>query len=294
MPYVLTETHFKNGDIRINKCFSLRFGKKANRARNANTTSINQQEINRLRAERHREDLIINNFSEGDVWATFTYPKSLKPQSFDDAHKLCMKFMAKLKKKYSDIAYFVCTDTNKNNTNPHHHVILSWRGATKKVTYANSDGEKCTSIVPMTGKDLLDMWKKHIGMTKSMSGGGKEREIYNLSNGDLLAYFNKRKPKSYSSEGKVTEYIEKKFAHSRNLEKPKVVKKIINNKAWRKQPTPRKGYYIDELRNDFDAVGFERQTYVLKKDCKDVKKKDARTKKNIFKRLHRGSGARNT
>ena len=267
MPYILIETRFLNGDIRIEKCFSLRYGKKCSRGGNVSGTPETQKEINARRAKRNREDLIINNFSEGDIWASLTYPRDLRPDTPDAAHKTVTAFMKKIKRKYPDVKYFLKTETGETG-NHHHHMFFSWGGHTKEILFTDKRTEKeIRSVVPMDEKDLKNLWREHIGMEKGRRGGGDVKEIYNLSNGELLEYFGKRIPKTTDADGKPKEYLYEKYSHSRNLKKPVVVKKVISNKSWRRVPRPRKGYEVTELWNGTDAVGFEKQTYVLRKRC---------------------------
>lgn len=266
MPYINTETIFANGDIRVEKCFSLRYGKKGKRGCNVSTTGETQKKINQRRAAQRREDLIYNNFSEGDLWVTLTYPRGLRPASEEEAHKTAMKLMRKIKRKYRDVKYFLETETNEKG-NHHHHIFFSWSGYTKVIRFKDNEGEEHESIVPMTGKDLIDAWKELIGMEKNHSGGGKVKEIYNLSNGDLLNYFSKQIPKTNTEDSDEDEYLPKKYSHSRNLKAPKVVRRIISNKSWRKTPAPRKGFEITDLWNGTDQIGYEKQTYFLRKRC---------------------------
>lgn len=264
--YIQTEVRFRNGDIRVEKYFSLRYGRKAARGGNVSSTSASQQEINDRRARQRREDLIVNNFSEGDIWATLTYPRDLMPETPEAAHKKAVAFIKKLKSKYPDIKYFFKTETGQRS-NHHHHMFFSWGGHTKEITVIDkSSGKEVKSIVPLDERDLKELWRKHIGMEKTRRGGGDFKVIYDLSE-ELTAYFNKRAVKRTDAEGKPTEYMPEKYSHSRNLEKPVVVKKVISNKSWRRVPRPRKGYEVVGLINGTDAVGFEKQTYILRKRC---------------------------
>lgn len=266
MPYIMTETRYSNGDIRVEKCFSLRYGKKCSRGCNTSSTTETQKDINYRLSCRKREDLILNNFSVGDIWATLTYPRYLRYDSFDLAHKNAAKFIKKIKRKYPHIKYFFKTETSFND-NYHHHLIFSWGGHTKTVTFFDADGEEHESVVPLTFIDLRMMWRDYLGIDKNSSGGGEFKEIYNMDNGELIKYFNKRIPIHNDSNGNVIDYLPVKFSHSRNLVKPIVIKKIITNKSWRRIPKPRKGYDITDLFNGSDFIGFEKQTYILRKRC---------------------------
>lgn len=266
MPYILTETRYSNGDIRIEKCFSLRFGKKCSRGSNTACTTDTQKETNFRLACRKREDLILNNFSVGDIWATLTYPRQLRPATFDSAHKKVTSFIKKIKRKFPCVKYFFKTETSSNN-NYHHHLIFSWCGHTKTVTFTDNNGTKHDCVAPLTFMDLKSMWRDYLGIDNKISGGGVFKEIFNLDNGDLIKYFNKRIPKYKDSDGNPTDYLPDKFSHSRNLLKPIVIKKIITNKSWRRIPKPRKGYEITDLSNGTDLIGFEKQVYILRKIC---------------------------
>lgn len=251
MPYIRREIHFKNGDVRVEKYFSLRYGIKRYAGARLNSTSDKQKEINKKRAAQKREDLIYNNFGEGDWWITLTYPRELRPR-FEEAHIVFTKFLAKVKRKYKMFKYIGCTDDNIKGNNAHHHGVFSWGGATDK------KGQQ------LNGFDLLEMWRKHIGINR---GGGKVERIYNTENGDLARYFNKETPKTYDADGNATSVVEKKFTGSRNLDKPVVIKRVIKNNTWRKVPAAKKGYEVKDVYNGFDFVGFEKQTYILRKRC---------------------------
>lgn len=268
MPYMERRTIFDNGDMKIDKYFSLRYGKKGNRGINISSTSEKQKEINRKLAEEQRGDLILNNFrADRDYWCTFTYPANRKPDSFEVACKSIAKFMAYLKRKFKNIKYTLCTDDNVYGTNPHHHVIFSWGGTTKEIEFLDADENKIKSVVPMTGDDLMKLWQKYNGFEAGT--GGRVQKIYNLENGALIKYFNRRKVKKYNDKGEAIEFVEKKFTRSRNLKKPRVIKKIVSSNSWRRVPKARKGYEVDDnsVKNGFDILGFEKQQYILRKIC---------------------------
>ena len=267
MPYINIETIFANGDIRVEKCFSLRYGKKGKRGCNVSATGETQKKINQRRAAQRREDLIYNNFSEGDLWARLTYPPELRPAEFDDAHKTVMGFMKKIKRKYPDTMYMIKTETSVRG-NHHHHMFFSWGDTLikRKIVDAQT-GKKHEIMIKPGASELKAMWREHIGVKPVRVGGGRVEEIYNFSNGALLAYFSKHMPKRNATEGTEAEYLPEKYSHSRNLKAPKVVRRIISNKSWRKTPVPRKGFEITDLWNGTDLTGFEKQTYFLRKRC---------------------------
>ena len=198
-------------------------------------TGEGKHERNRRRAYQNKKYLIYNNFSEGDMWVTLTYNKESIPESPEAAHRELMRIMnliqKKLKKGGIPFVYFLKTEAG-NGMRVHHHLLIR------------------------NNFDMIDMiygyWKK-FGKVRDF------QEIYDMNNGKLVTYFlDGGDHKGLSFE---------KYAHSRNLVRPKIKTQIMPMKSFRMIPLPPKAddgaeYVIQNLYNGYtDRDGYVYQSY---------------------------------
>lgn len=221
--------------IEVSKSHSIRYpGKKIPRSPNANATPEEQKKINERNAETNLRHLINTNFGYQDIHLVLTYRREKRPATPEDAKADLEKFLRKLrghyKKRGQELKYIAVTEYK--NKSIHHHLII------------NSMDEI---------KELTELWPH-----------GQPRPTY-LDNsgqyGQLASYLIKETSKTFNTDERI---YGKRWCASKNLEKPKVVTRIIAACTWQKEPKPKAGYYIEESsrKNGIsDVTGFPYQFY---------------------------------
>ncbi len=94
-----------------------------------------QKKLNKINRENHVVRLINSNFTDDDIWGTFTYEVSKRPTNIEDAQREMSKFVRRLKyyaKKlgYEPLKYLYVTevvdDPAKNKFHIHHHIVMNF------------------------------------------------------------------------------------------------------------------------------------------------------------------------
>lgn len=183
--------------------------------------------------------LILANFRVGGWHLILTYKKHLRPDTLDDGKGYVRKFLGKMRKAYQKAGYpfkYICVTEKGKRGACHHHLIIE--------DIANAD---------LNTKEVVMKFWKCGRMTFLPLYAEGEFE-------DLAEYITKKETKE---EGKGCSYT-----RSRNLIVPKPKKEIIHRKTWRKDPRPKKGYYIipDSVINGINPVtGYPYQHYAMRK-----------------------------
>lgn len=178
------------------------------------------------------------NFDVGDYWVTLTYNKWI---DFAEADKILGKVLSKIQKrlKRKNIPFVWYKVTEGSDTQrAHHHLLIR-----------NTSPE----IISM----LLGYWKEYGIVTDP-------KEITDMESGNLVKYF--------LDGGKHKNLTYQKFGHSRNLRKPKEIKRVVHMNSIRENPRPPKceeygyKYKIENIFTGYkDIDGFTYQEYELVK-----------------------------
>ncbi len=210
-------------------------------ARGPKKTKEEIQEANRKQAARRLARKINANFKPGDLHVTLTYRKEGRPTP-EEAREILRKFLGKLRKEYKKhgfvLKYIHTTEYARKAI--HHHLILNWV----------NDGKATTRDYVRT------LWKGR--------GNPKYVDLYDTGEYQALAdYLIKETERTFRESPE-----RQRYGCSRNLVEPKVERRTKKAKrGWRKDPKPRKGYYIppDSLYNGFDKLGYPYQRYMMVK-----------------------------
>lgn len=137
-----------------------------------------QRKLNARNAQRRLEQLINANFGEGDLLVTCTYAPDEQPDSDEAAHRDMVNMMARLKRLYKrqglpSPRYVYVTETTesiKNGTRYHHHLIVSGGIAREAVEDAWAKGHRghCNTRRAHPDREGLTGWAKYI--TKQING----------------------------------------------------------------------------------------------------------------------------
>lgn len=201
--------------IEIIKKYLNKYKNKKRGQKNQDTTE-EQKMVNKNRAVRTLRLLLNNNFRDNaDFHIVLTYRKDARPQSAAEARECLDKFMRDLRKVYKKSGRVLkyITVTEYKRTAIHHHIIIS-----------NADA-----------KEISRLW---------IHGKINATPLYtNGQYGELAEYLIKETDKTFSSPDAI---YKKRWNPSKNLKQPIIIKKIIKAKTWRKDPKPKKGYYIEK------------------------------------------------
>lgn len=235
MPYI-RETCVAGKTIEINKYYTFRnHSKGEKRAAREHPSSEAQKRINQRKAVKELRRLMNCNFSDGDLLVRLDFYK--RPNITGEEMQHCMaKCIRKLRndfaKREKQLKYIYVKEIGPRGGR-HIHMLLS-----------RCQIETLTKVWPHGG----------IHIDPLNSNGQYSR---------IAEYFIKYALKTEATEGQL---IGKRYYCSRNLEKPKVTKRVIASNKFRKEPKERKGYYLDKdsIRSGISgSTGYEFFSYTL-------------------------------
>lgn len=212
MPYI-KQTIYAGKTVEVHKYYSSRYGKRTspNRRPHTDPTPEDVAEVNRQHAVRKIRGLVNANFCGGDLHVVFSYRRDNRPEK-EEAKRNLKKLMRDLKKTYAKegiVFKYICV-TEYENTAIHHHIVL------KKI-----DVNLLRKAWPH-GKVLITV----------LDDSGQY--------GKLAAYLIKETDKTAKKGG----LYKKRWNASQNLDKPVIVREIIQAKKWRTEPKIPKGFYL--------------------------------------------------
>lgn len=230
--------------VEVSKYYSVRCpgAKGEKREPRKDVTTEAQKRVNQRRAETKLRRLMNTNFNDGDYLIRFDFSKNI-PKDSEEMQKITSAFIKnlrrKLKKLGKEFKYIYVKEVGKRGGR-HIHMVMN----------------KCDT-------DLIRQTWTH--------GGIHIDPLFtNGQYADVASYFIKYADRTEQTEG--GELIGKRWYASRNLKKPKIIKKIISARNFRKEARPRKGYMVEpgSVRSGFSEVtGFEYFTYRLIKTDKE-------------------------
>lgn len=241
MPYI-KEVCVAGRTIEVNKYYSVRWhcaGEKREQREKDITEA--QKRINQRNASKNLRRLLNTNFQDGDLLVRLDFTKDY-PEGSEEMQsmisKAVRKMRAEFKKSHQELKYIYVKEIGPKGGR-HIHMVMN----------------KCDTEL----------------IRKCWPHGGIHIDPL-ISNGQyakIADYFIKYAAKTEETEG---ELVGKRWYASRNLERPKIIKKVISACKFRKEARPKKGYVIqkDSIQSGFSAVtGFEYFTYTLIKTDKE-------------------------
>jgi hypothetical protein len=235
MPYI-KEIVIAGKTIEVSQRYSCRnIDKKIPRSENKNETPKDVKKINERNSETNLRRLINTNFKYQDIHLVLTYKRENRPGTPQEAKRDLERFLRKLRtyyKKHDDELKYIAV-TEYENKSIHHHLVIN----------------------SMDTRDLTELWKH-----------GQPHPTYLERNGQygkLASYLIKETNKTFNTDNGVHG---KRWCASKNLQQPKIIKKIVSANSWKKDPKPKKGYYIEEKRSGYhEATGYPFQFYIMVK-----------------------------
>lgn len=236
MPYVETTVQAGNY-LEVYKCHSYRFQAPENgtRKQKINKTTEQASAVNERNAENKLRWLIQENFQLGDIHLVVTYKKENRPDP-DGARKEIRNALRRFQRVYEKegIEFKYIHVTEYARTAVHHHLI-----------------------VPSIDIRLLNSKWKY----------GQLRPTFLYEDGgytSLAKYLIKETSKTFQED---TNPNKKRWYGSRNLRKPKIIKKVVKANTFSTAPKERKGYVLerDSYVSDFNSEGYPYVFYRYRK-----------------------------
>ena len=203
-------------------------------------TSAAQERANARREIRELTIKVNANFHPGDYHLTLDYSDSNRPDTIEAAKDDREFFLRRLRYRYRKagipLKYIIVTEWGKTRKGLHHHMIIN-RGVDME--------------------DIRKIWKKGRVHFDPLDDTGNYSE--------LAAYLLKKR-KQWKEMGGTG----RQWTGSRNLIRPKTVKKIIRMDVYYERPKPRKGYVLDvkSEHEGFTKDGFPYRSCVFVKEMR--------------------------
>lgn len=201
-------------------------------------TPESKEKVNQRNREKKVQLLLMNNFGEGDYYATLTYRREDRPPDMKTAKEHLARAMRIIKREYRKAGEEV-----------------RWISNIEKGSRGGWHIHLAINRIPDTDLILARAWRKDHGgvhTTLLYEEGGFRK---------LASYFAKR-PEGEEGEEKK----EHGYSRSRNLVMPKGEKKqIVRWNTWKDDIRVPKGYILDKgsVYDGVDSMGFPYRRYVL-------------------------------
>ena len=162
------------------------------------------------------------NFHPGDLWTTLTYPARTTPDS-ETVKKDIKEFLKRMRREYKkagkEFKYIFSVGRGRRGA-IHLHMVMT------KID---------TEIIARHWQNIVNRGEWVHVHTEHLD---KSQNWHKLA-----AYIIKNGEETFLSDDPI---IKKRYSSSRNLHVKKVRAHTVKAKEWRRQPPPRKGYYIDK------------------------------------------------
>ena len=219
--------------IEITRYHNGRYGiKGVQRGKNIATTKESQEAVNRRRAEERLRLLLNENFGPGDFHLSLNYIPGNRPQDAEemkkDAERFLRRMRAAFRREGREMKYIHVMEVGARGAR-HHHIVIN-------------------HIDTKTVQKYWDKGRVHI---HPLDESGQYRQ--------LASYLIKYSDRMLHEDGRL---MGKRWYASRNLRQPKVTRRIIKSKTIRPDPTPRRGYYIDQDTVRYGVSGYNGYPYL--------------------------------
>lgn len=176
-------------------------------------TKLSVREYNRRMAERNLSMLLNYNFGQGDMHIVLTY-RDL-PDA-ERAKKSLKNFLDRLRRAYrkAGVTLKWIAATEYKNKRPHHHIIIN-------------QGKSLGEVIKIWGNGIL--------RCSVLDESGDYRQ--------LASYLIKETDKTFRNPDAMQRL---RFSHSKSVVYPPIKEEEVSTAMLLRDPTPAKGYYIDQ------------------------------------------------
>lgn len=234
MPYIRREV--KAGSIvEVKEYYSHRYHAKGDRGARIRPSPDSMKKQNQRIAEQNLRWLMNANFKGGDYLIRLDFNK-WPPLDSIEMQNMTAKAMRQLKKLYQkaglELKYIYVKEVGKRSSR-HLHLMVN-----------------------RIDTEVLRTWWQYGGIhIDPIDDSGQY--------GQIAAYFIKYAGRTEDAEG---ELVGKRYYASRNLEKPKITKRVIKSNRFKAVPRVPKGFYLDKdsvRQGVSDFTGWEYFSYTL-------------------------------
>ena len=242
--------HFRKNDIiEVEEFHDGNYGAPGKkRTKREKPTQEQMQQVNALNKARKCRHKLLEYFSPGDIFATWTYEVKNRPPDMKEALKDFQKAIRYVRKEYAkrDRELFWIRNIERGTKGAWHiHLVVNEIGDSANI--------------------LKEAWKKG-GMYICQIQNNEK--LYDKDFSQLANYMTKDdhtvEKKKNGEKGKPR-ISESSYSTSRNmpLKEPKVDKLI----RWKEKPKPKKGYYIEKIYEGVNPVtGYLYRRYTMYRD----------------------------
>ncbi len=237
--------------IEYSKYHSYRYPCKGERrGKKIRATCEAQEKINQRQAEKKLRRLMNHNFCDDDYLIKLDYDKLLRPKDSVGMQQDMKDFLKRLRKVYKKndqvLKYIYVKEIGPKGAH-HVHMMVS------------CCGDKNIAAI------LKECWVKGGVHIDPLNTDGQYAKI--------ASYFVKYADKTIKTEGKL---VGKRYYPSKNLERPKVIKRIIRRvNTFYEKIREKRGYYLepDSILSGQTRDGYDYFSYTLHK-IEDIRKRE--------------------
>lgn len=212
--YERTRVFFRNS-IEVMEKHTGKYGAPGmKRSKRAKPTQEQMAKQNQWKKERDIRWLLKENFGEHDYWITLTYRPGERPISLEAAKTQVQKFLRQMRTWYkrqgTDMKYIVITEYGSRG-GVHHHIVVN--------------------RIPGTDIEIARKWTY---------GNPQFTLLYLQGDFRKLANYIAKQPAQDNA------IKEKWYSRSRNLQKPRMEKRVMRRKTFAQDPFVPKGFYLEK------------------------------------------------
>ena len=212
--YERTRVFFRNS-IEVMEKHTGKYGAPGmKRSKRAKPTPEQMAKQNQWKKERDIRWLLKENFGEHDYWITLTYRPGERPISLEAAKTQVQKFLRQMRTWYkrqgTDMKYIVITEYGSRG-GVHHHIVVN--------------------RIPGTDIEIARKWTY---------GNPQFTLLYLQGDFRKLANYIAKQPAQDNA------IKEKWYSRSRNLQKPRMEKRVMRRKTFTQDPFVPKGFYLEK------------------------------------------------
>lgn len=249
-----TSTYRKGDIIDVTECPDGRYGAPGmQRIKKKKPTPEQMQIVNHWNKVRRCRAYLLEYFSSGDTFATFTYQPRRRPENMAGALKDFKKVIGYIRKEYRKRGY-----------------ELFWIRNIEKGTRGAWHFHMVVNTIPDTGNILKESWNKGFMHQITIRDDDKfyDEDFMKLA-GYLTKDENTREKKKDGTRAKPR-IKESSYSHSRNMQLIPPMKDKL--RRWKKEVKPKEGYYIARMSEGINpATGYKCRRYTMIRLNRSVK-----------------------
>lgn len=192
------------------------------------------QKVNAYNKAKRAKLLLLEYFSTGDIWATYTYSMENRPLDMKTAQKQFGQAMSKLRriyKKRGKPLYWIRNIERGTKGAWHIHFVINEIGDTANLI---------ERVWPYGG----------VFITRIGKSGSLEEDMKKLS--EYITKDEKTRGEKKDGSQARPRISKASYSHSRNMPLPEPKPKLF--KRWKKEIKPKKGYYIADMYEGINPV----------------------------------------